>query len=438
MKKLLALFLLIPWAVGAAERIVATITVTNQPALAETLTINGSVRYWSATAGATNILRGTNYLYSSTNLWLHLGGNPAVGTSVSLTDSNEVTVYGIPGLTLAVSSASTWATITLSTNAVTNAVVVRVPMSVESEAVRTNNASQLARDLEAYSPTPFATNSTLLSQYADTINAQAIGPKTIDGGIVTNATGIHGTIRTLTGGTISGGTTVTGATYYGTIGLLSSGTVSGSTVTNGTFYGTIGALSGGTVSGSVVTNATYYGTPGLLDGGGTGVLTNNEYSGTIGELDGGEIANTTLVSPEIQNGFGNAATITNLTSELIDAIDTYSQLLRLRMNAHSTLVNGDNSGMVITNTFTKVTSGPSAAFTIHGINNDGTADGTLVILWNSTGQDMTIAHQSGTEATATYRIITNTGANVSTTGDGVAALIYDNGTGRWRLLWSSP
>lgn len=99
--------------------------------------------------------------------------------------------------------------------------------------------------------------------------------------------------------------------------------------------------------------------------------------------------------------------------------------------------------MVATNAFTKIVAGPANPFTIHGVASDAgvTADssaGTILILWNATGQNMTVANQSGSEATATYRIITNTGADVVTTGDGVVALIYDDQTQRWRVIWSLP
>ena len=51
---------------------------------------------------------------------------------------------------------------------------------------------------------------------------------------------------------------------------------------------------------------------------------------------------------------------------------------------------------------------------------------------------MTLAHESGTEATAGNRIITMTGSDVATTGNGSAVLLYDSTASRWILIASEP
>lgn len=102
----------------------------------------------------------------------------------------------------------------------------------------------------------------------------------------------------------------------------------------------------------------------------------------------------------------------------------------------TSLANGNNAGIIVgTNVFIEV-SGPSAAFAICGIG--GGRDGKLIYIVNQTGFDMTISHQSGVDATAANRIITMTGADRATTGNGTATLIYSASASRWLLLNFDP
>src|SRR5262249_44098086 len=95
--------------------------------------------------------------------------------------------------------------------------------------------------------------------------------------------------------------------------------------------------------------------------------------------------------------------------------------------------NGVNAAVPVgTNVFIDV-SGPTAAFTINGLNapNGVQRDGKLLIIVNQTGYDMTVAHQSGTDPVAANRIITSTGADRTTTGNGAAMFIYSAAVNRW-------
>lgn len=74
----------------------------------------------------------------------------------------------------------------------------------------------------------------------------------------------------------------------------------------------------------------------------------------------------------------------------------------------------------------------STATTIQGIANG--APGRIIKIYNATGQNMTISHENGT-ASATDRITTMTGADVVTTGNGCAELIYDDDADRWICLY---
>jgi hypothetical protein len=77
--------------------------------------------------------------------------------------------------------------------------------------------------------------------------------------------------------------------------------------------------------------------------------------------------------------------------------------------------------------FFRITS-PSQSFTITGL--DHGSDGRVVMLYNATPYNMTIANQSGNSA-AKNQIITNTGADITTTGSGVVTMIYCVKSIRW-------
>lgn len=62
-------------------------------------------------------------------------------------------------------------------------------------------------------------------------------------------------------------------------------------------------------------------------------------------------------------------------------------------------------------------------------------DGQILIIWNNTGANMTIAHESAS-ASAANRIVVATGSNFVTTGNGCAILIYDAGLSRWLKIAS--
>lgn len=110
-----------------------------------------------------------------------------------------------------------------------------------------------------------------------------------------------------------------------------------------------------------------------------------------------------------------------------------------------TVVNGTNNNLVIpATTFFRI-SAPTAPFSITGIltasaiyNATPTLvysalDGQQVVLYNSTAYAMTIANQSAS-SDAPNRIITNTGADIVTTGSGAVTLIYSKEDARWVVI----
>lgn len=109
------------------------------------------------------------------------------------------------------------------------------------------------------------------------------------------------------------------------------------------------------------------------------------------------------------------------------------------------VANGANNNLKIpSNTFFRISS-PTGAFSITGVLTgdslyDSTPalvyaalDGQQVTLFNSTTYAMTIANQSAS-SDAPNRIITNTGADIVTTGSGAVTLIYSRADARWVVI----
>lgn len=533
MKRLLSiLFLLASVSALAVDRVVVTLTITNTPAVGDTFTLNSSTRTWTNATASATIQTNTTTGNSGTNLFSAFGSYGVSGVAVSQSASNVVVFTGLPGVTMSASLATAWGTISYATNTITTAQVLRVPMSVEATASRTNMASQLIRDLGAYSPTPFSTGTVAMSLFMDLPNPQTVTGAKIFSSITTTSLVNRGnaissvgsgtdseqfgtsSVATNTGalavgqGATAGGvgsmaignaaTAVTGdgstavgnaATATGTdslaVGTASSSTrpssvavgnsssasgtnavsIGASAQASGTSAIALGAASEATNDGiaigtgaeatadnsmaigqsavsshadSIVIGAGLTSTethqvqiggsahtvkvPGMLW---PGSITNTTYYGTVGLLSGGTIASSTLTSPT-----ATSATLSNTTANGTTDIKG----LQLPRNTHTSLANGANSGVIITNTFTRISAGPTLAFSIAGL--AGGADGRTVILYNSTGQNMTISHESGTEATAANRIITMTGSDVATTGNGSAILVYDSSASRWILIAS--
>lgn len=77
--------------------------------------------------------------------------------------------------------------------------------------------------------------------------------------------------------------------------------------------------------------------------------------------------------------------------------------------------------------------GLGASATITGI--AGGTDGATLVVVNNTGQDMTMAYDSGS-SDAANRIYTATGGNISITGNGSFVLIYVGALSRWYVISS--
>jgi hypothetical protein len=81
--------------------------------------------------------------------------------------------------------------------------------------------------------------------------------------------------------------------------------------------------------------------------------------------------------------------------------------------------------------YVKFNSGSSSNFSITGLS--AGADGQILILYNVGTGNMTVRNQNSSSS-ASNRIATNTGSDVSTTGTGTITLIYDGTQSRWVVI----
>lgn len=409
-----------------ADLITATVAITNAAGTTngQTITLNASVRTWTNNVytPSAQILTNSTPTGAATNLFNHLGFAPLAGTSVSYGSSTSLVVRGFPNSALTVTLSDGYGTVVYTTNTTTSAQVLRVPYSVESAAAQTNGATGLVDWLNLNA----ATNQ--LKQSAPAL-AQLLG--------TTNN-------QTITGNKSFRGTNDLGYIGNGTNGLIV-GTVGLNRFdTNLTLLGTTHFRSGASAS----TDFQVHTDGGLMiydNAAGEYLMTFT--NGVVGILDsslfmfGTSVGNKkTLVSDASGNlSLSYLQNITNATIADTFATGTNSfSDLSLRRYPITSLANGANAGVIIgTNSFVEV-SGPTAAFTINGMTGSPLRDGHLVVILNQTGYDMTVAHQSGVEPTAANRIITLTGADRTTTGNGAATFLYNANTARWMLIAFDP
>lgn len=423
------LFLILP--ASAADRVSVSLTFTNATADGDTFVLNGVTRTWKTTVTSPSIQISNNasYLSSKTNFYNQVALNPFSSATMLNAGASNVTLVGASGVSMLATVSGTWGFVTYSTQTVATLTAVRVPVSGEpTAAVRTNIGSGLVAAIEDYSTNSLNQNSTAASELVGLTNAQTItgakyfsGPTTVSnvagnlsvGWVV--STNINGTVGTLAGGYHSSprfsSPLITNATFYG----------SSYYIGNADFWSPIGFNGYASTITAASENFTLQpetGTPVVIGSDGStfngifaydGIYTNYLSTKTL------NATNVTFRGPVVHAN-------TNVFPSGSD--------ISFGRYALSTLANGANSIAVGTNVFIQV-SGPSGAFTINGIDGQPNRDGKLLIVLNYTGQNMTIAHDSGTEPTAANRIYTMTGADVSTTANGSAILIYSASASRW-------
>ncbi len=153
-----------------------------------------------------------------------------------------------------------------------------------------------------------------------------------------------------------------------------------------------------------------------------------------------------LSPPEYDQGYFN--TLVNSITSFFTIIDSKAAIntdkvitntLQLPIGA-VTLANGANNNVASPGrSFIRIT-GPTGVFNITGftapIKSPVTnPDGTVLVVYNATSQNMTITNDSSS-STAANRILTNTGSDVATTGTGVIICIYSVTDSRWIMISS--
>lgn len=449
MKRLLQFLLLLPVLCAAANRETVTVTVTNTPAIGETLVINGTTKTWAASATNSNYIAvGASIGASTTNLWTHYSTyQPAGPVVVGISGTNIVTLMGALSQTMTVTSATNWCALTTATNTLASAVFIRVPFSVEASTNRTNNANQLISDLGANATTAASATAPWLANFASLSEAQTItgaktmtGANVLGGGTITNM-GL-GTIRlpyrtnSPSGIILDNLTNYTYAIapdYAGRPALWDVSATSNLT----TYAGAMASLSGGSIMNKATSDTVYGGLgntnawtgPNTFSGatGITGsIITNSTISGTVSLLQGGTVTNSTLRSVSTLNRFQIGTGPAGTGGELL-----------LTRSVSEAAVDGDNAAIPTANTCNihEIGSGatpPTAAWNLVSLA-DG-YPGKVVIFVNDTGYTMSILNESGLDAVATNRIVTATGATVASVR--LAAFLYDDSNARWRLLFT--
>jgi len=436
-------FLLLSLSVPAAEIVTATISITNTAGTTngQAITVNGNVRTWtnSVYSPASMILTNETSAGAATNLFNQVASFPYPGLTLSRTTSTNVVLKSAPDFTLTVALSAGWGKVDYVTNNTTAATVVRVPPSVETNPVRTNVASGLALWLGDNSSTnPIPQSAPSFAQFLGTSNSQTIyGNKTIVGTLlVSNRAGIFEI------GVISA-TNFTGRAGNLTNGNWYTGAVTDAVYTNGAFYGAQVFWGSVDIAGGGLSFAGYASNIGADDEKFTIHAETSAYNVYLGSMLGlidGVTAHQGYFSNSLYAG---SITTSNLT---VAGPSTFSKTnnfpagsdIAFGRYANTSLANGGNAAVLVgTNVFMEV-SGPSAAFSIAGLNGAPNRDGKLVVIVNQTGFDMTIAHQSGTDPTAANRIITMTGADRTTTGNGSWIGMYSSAASRWIEIAFNP
>lgn len=444
--------------------ITATVTVTNTAGTTngQTITVNADTRTWtnSVSIPSTQILTNNSIGGCATNLFNAVSLAPFANLSLALSGTNGITLQTVPNGAVSVSLSAGWGTVSYTTNTLTSAIVLRLPISVEAAGQQTNLASMLTTALEK------STNS-LSATAIHLLNYMALS-----------------TVQTVTGAKIF-------ASFGGTAGSITNAQLLNPNLTNGVNHGnpfsSVGSTSGseqfGISAAASGTRATavgdtaqasgqdsvalgYGATASVIDSTalGTGSLAADDSATAVGAQAAASAPNSTAIgtfaSANYTNstaiGYNSENTANNQVMLGASGIDvTVNEDLSVGRNivqarftgtngvagdiafpryALSSLANGNNAGVQVgTNVFVEV-SGPTGAFTVNGINGQPNRDGKFLILLNLTGQNMTIAHDSGVEPTAANRIYTMTGADTATTGNGAAMLIYNSSSSRWILL----
>ena len=140
--KILSLLFALCLSASGQSIITATLTFTNTAGTTtgQTLSINGYLRTFTNTIEQANvqIIVGTNKAAACSNLFLAYAQFPQANTTMRMSATNVITFQSYPNDPLALTIGGNWGTVSYSTNTITQATVVRVPMAIAGNLERTN------------------------------------------------------------------------------------------------------------------------------------------------------------------------------------------------------------------------------------------------------------------------------------------------------------
>jgi hypothetical protein len=295
----------------------------------------------------------------------------------------------------------------------------------------------------------------------------------IDGSRITNAFGIAGAIHQVIGGTWSNAT-LTAPTLHSSV--LSNSTIYGSTTITGASLNLIGSGANNFISltatsttaavGSIISLARENGITNAVDSADVlGLIVFTGY-GTTAQKVGARIraipietftdstAGTILLFETTPSGATQPVGRIHIGS---DGYVTFSNHVHVAGNIVGATLTGTNrqSGISVralqtitsaaagnntlyaTNAGVRVTGTPGAAWTLASLSGIGT-DGQEFEVYNDAGYTITIANESGFDATAANRIRTMSGADYTGGTNGVYTFRYDGNRSRWIMRTANP
>lgn len=433
MKKLFTLlFLVFGLSAQAATLFDATLTVTNAPVTnGMSVTVSGSTRTFTnnVTAASSQIVTNNSIGGIATNIFNHFAAYGISGITVTFPATNQVRFSATNSFS--VSLVGNYGSVTNTTNSGASMTGVRVPMSAEASAVRTNVATQIVSGIGSYSQVALDQNSAAASELLGKTNTQtATGVKTFSG-----ANTYSNSNQRFVGGV------VTNVSLYATNGTLSGVQITGSTNTLSTLTNVsiINSSISGTVTATNSFQLNVYDEPNDAT---------NIFDFTVSDESGSSNTPIRLLNLNT-NQFGteptfittsravwirDGASVTNLTGSSSNFVhkgtNQYTGDIAFSRYDITSLANGNNAAVNPgTNVYLKV-SGPTTNFTINGIS--GGRDGRRLYIQNSTGYQMTIANDSGVDPTAANRILTGVGGDlVMSNNPTFLAFTYDSAANRW-------
>jgi hypothetical protein len=443
--------LLLSAALTQAAYVTIDVTFTNTPATGDTATRNGTTATWTnGTPNTVSWIQTNGIAGSATNFSRWLSANFAV-LYTRMTSATNVKVSGVD---LALSISGAYASLATNSAPDTNFHAIFIPWDTQPYATnRTNDANELIYGLNKYvTSNLFSEGSAALGNYVSLIATQTVKNK-----ILTNST--------LQGGSASNVTLVNIATASGTIGSLTNGILQSPKLTNasGTFSGI--EVSNAIVQSLVATNPTVYGSlsasastanPGyaslgalvwfwVADTNGAFWLENTDNGDIPFRLDATSGGGTTFTLPLVVSNsatFSLGLTASNVVSRTsltatnltLGGTNYWHGDISFTPRVYTSLVNGDNTDLDYGTNAAIYASGGTTTVNLHSFVEGRTYQRLRMRMSGATNH--IIFNESGTEGTATRRITTGTGGNLTLTNQPAWAEFEYTGS-RWEVVYRS-